>query len=287
MPVVDDERGRAVLYDPAVLMDARREWVRAWSPAVPGISEVFHARFVEHRYPPHTHDDWTLFVVDEGAIRYDLDARDRGVGTDVVTLLPPHVIHDGRAASDRGFRKRVLYVGVDVLPAHLSGRAVDDPDIRDPALLAAIGRLHGLLEDDDDALAAEEMTWSVGDRIRALLRDRSPAMTAPGGDAELAEALRDLLDAQRAEAMTLAAAGAILGADVSALIRAFRRTFAITPHRYLIGRRIDAARKRLLDGEPASRVACDVGFHDQAHFTRHFKRHVGATPARFARSARP
>ncbi len=268
-------------------VDAQREWVRAWRPAVPGISEVFHARFVGHRYPPHAHDDWTLFVVDQGAIRYDLDARDRGVGTDVVTLLPPHVIHDGRPASDDGFRKRVLYVGADVLPEHLTGRAVDDPDIHDPLLLAAIGRLHGLLEDEDDALAAEEMTWSVRDRIRAHLRDRSAADPAPGGEAALAEALRALLDTHRAEPMTLAAAGAILGADVSALIRAFRRTFAITPHRYVIGRRIEAARKRLLDGEPVSRVACEVGFHDQAHFTRHFKRHVGATPARFARSARP
>jgi AraC-like DNA-binding protein len=31
-------------------------------------------------------------------------------------------------------------------------------------------------------------------------------------------------------------------------------------------------------------VATNVGFHDQAHLTRHFKRHVGTTPARFASS---
>jgi AraC-like DNA-binding protein len=30
-------------------------------------------------------------------------------------------------------------------------------------------------------------------------------------------------------------------------------------------------------------VAADLGFYDQAHFTRHFKRHVAVTPARFAR----
>jgi transcriptional regulator GlxA family with amidase domain len=27
-----------------------------------------------------------------------------------------------------------------------------------------------------------------------------------------------------------------------------------------------------------------VGFHDQAHLTRHFARHVGTTPARYART---
>jgi hypothetical protein len=42
--------------------------VRAWHPEVPGIDEVFHARFVDHAYPPHTHSTWTLLVVDDGAV---------------------------------------------------------------------------------------------------------------------------------------------------------------------------------------------------------------------------
>ncbi|HSH33306.1 MAG TPA: AraC family ligand binding domain-containing protein [Actinomycetota bacterium] len=104
-----------------------REWVHAWKPEVPGISEVFHARFVQHAYPKHTHDDWTVFIVDDGAIRYDLDRHERGVGSARITLLPPHVVHDGRAASEAGFRKRVLYVGTEVLGTHLIGRAADAP----------------------------------------------------------------------------------------------------------------------------------------------------------------
>lgn len=43
------------------------EQVRAWRPAVPGILEVFHARFVTHAYPPHAHDAWPLLIVDAGA----------------------------------------------------------------------------------------------------------------------------------------------------------------------------------------------------------------------------
>jgi transcriptional regulator GlxA family with amidase domain len=34
-------------------------------------------------------------------------------------------------------------------------------------------------------------------------------------------------------------------------------------------------------------VATAVGFYDQAHFTRHFKRHTATTPAGYARSHTP
>ena len=90
---------------------------------VAGVHEVFHARFVDYAYPPHVHDAWTVFIVDDGWIRYDLEARPRGAGGERVTILPPHVVHDGRAAGAAGFRKRVLYLGTEVLDERLAGRA--------------------------------------------------------------------------------------------------------------------------------------------------------------------
>src|SRR4029077_9871146 len=118
-PTIQLERRRGVLYDrravTAPVETTQREWVRAWKPDVAGIREVFHARFVDHVYPPHTHDTWTVFIVDEGAIAYDLETKHRGAIAARVTVLPPHVVHDGRAATSEGFRKRVLYVGTDIL----------------------------------------------------------------------------------------------------------------------------------------------------------------------------
>ncbi|MBO0877621.1 MAG: AraC family ligand binding domain-containing protein, partial [Pseudonocardia sp.] len=97
----------------------RSERVAAWRPAVPGIAEVFHARFTEHAYPLHTHDAWTLLIVDDGAVRFDLDRHQHGALRSQVTLLPPHVPHDGRAATPSGFRKRVLYLELEQLPPAL------------------------------------------------------------------------------------------------------------------------------------------------------------------------
>jgi AraC-like DNA-binding protein len=272
------------------------EWVRAWKPVVAGVHEVFHARFVDYAYPPHVHDAWTVFVVDDGWIRYDLETRHRGAGGERVFILPPNVVHDGRAGANDGFRKRVLYLSTDVLDERLTGPAVDRPDISGPALRQAVHALHGALGHPDDALEAESRLALVGDRLRAHLGGMPsgttpgghPAATLPGfgtGFPGLAGDLRDLLDERLFERTTLAEAGRDLGASPSHLVRCFTGSFGIAPHQYVTARRIDAARRRLLDGEPIALVAAGVGFYDQAHFTRQFKRHLGTPPGRYALSA--
>ena len=99
---------------------------------MPGVREVLHARHVEHAYPIHTHDVWTVLLVDQGAIRYDLDRRTHGAESSMVSILPPHVVHDGRPATADGYRKRVIYVEPAVIGEGLIGSAVDRPALPDP-----------------------------------------------------------------------------------------------------------------------------------------------------------
>jgi AraC-like DNA-binding protein len=271
------------LYD-LLVVDVPGEWVRAWRPGVPGIHEVFHASFADHAYPPHTHGSWTVFTVDRGSVRYDLESRHRRAEGARITLLPPHVVHDGRAADAGGYRKRVLYLAPEVLGEHLIGRSIDRPDIQDPAVVRGFGGLHRALEDPAGIFEAESRLALMSERIRSHLGERSVEATVGDPD-RIASGLRDLLDVETADPPTLAEAGRILHASPAHLVRCFTRSFGIAPHRYLIGRRIDDARRRLLEGDPPARVAVELGFHDQAHLTRHFRRHVGVPPARYASSA--
>jgi AraC-like DNA-binding protein len=261
------------------------EHVRAWQPALPGVREVFHARFVEHRYPPHTHDTWTVLIVDQGAIRYDLDNREHGSSSGTVTVLPPHVVHNGRAAHHAGFRKRVLYLEPAGLSERLVGPAVDHPRIDDPRLHRALDLLHRRLQARDDFLGGEATLAAVVEQLHTHLGWPSPA--EPPKDPRLADQLRQLLDARVFETVTLSAAGSILEASPTHLVRSFTGAYGISPHAYVISRRIDSARRRLLDGQPAATVAIETGFHDQAHLSRHFTHHVGTTPGRFANRPAP
>ena len=257
--------------------------ISAWKPAVPGVREVLEGDFGEHAYPPHTHDTWTLFVVDAGAIRYDLDRTERGADPAMVSILPPFVVHDGRPATTRGYETRVIYLEPEVIGEARIGSAVDAPVLPDIRLRTAVARLHDELHCADDALAAETRLAFVAERIRELLGE-PPVAVVPTRD--LAERARAILDARLFEPLTMEAVAAELGAGSTQVARAFSAAFGIAPHTYVVGRRLDAARDRILDGRPLADVAAEVGFYDQAHLTRRFRRFLGTTPGRFADGAR-
>ncbi|UQA94900.1 helix-turn-helix transcriptional regulator [Streptomyces halobius] len=258
--------------------------IRAWSPALAGIAEVFHARITDHVYPMHTHDSWTLLIVDDGMVRYDLDRHEHGALDQLVTLLPPHVPHNGRSVTPTGFRKRVVYLDSSQLEDSLIGLAVDSPVLEDPLLRQRIHQLHGSLEHAGDELEAESRLALVTERLRDHLQgnvaDRSPVRNAT-----IAYRLRDLLDAKFVEGISLQDASEALHVHPAHLVRVFSREFGMGPHQYLTSRRVDMARKLLLSGMPPRLVAAATGFYDQSHFNRHFKRTLGTSPGRYARSA--
>ncbi|KAA1426807.1 helix-turn-helix transcriptional regulator [Nocardioides antri] len=259
--------------------------IRAWRPAVPGVAEVLHAHFPRHQYPMHTHDTWTLLVVDAGAIRYDLERHEHDVRRSLVTVLPPGVAHDGRHATPAGFRKRVLYLDAGQIDVDLVGRAVDHPGWVDPPLRAEVDRVHRAVTAPGDELEAESRLALVVERLARHLAREEVDRSEPRAPA-LVRRLRELLDAHVVDGITLEEAARVLDAHPSHLVRAFRRETGIPPHRYLTGRRLDAARRRLLAGERPADVAVGTGFYDQAHLTRHFRRLLGVTPAEYAGSGR-
>ena len=258
--------------------------VRAWRPHVGGVAEVLHAQWRDHAYPAHTHDTWTLLLVDDGLIGYELGSHVHvaapGAG---VTLLPPHVAHDGRPATSRGFRKRVVYLEGDVLAESLIGAAVDGPLITDEALRHETSRLDRafLLGDDLEAesrlaLVIERFTWHLTGR---------PALTVASSPAAVARCAREILDADPAGVIGIAVVAATVGVTTAHLVRSFTRSYGIAPHRYLLGRRLDLARRRLLADEAPADVELATGFYDQAHLTRHFRRLLATTPGRYRADA--
>lgn len=95
----------------------------------------------------------------------------------------------------------------------------------------------------------------------------------------------DYIDANVDAAIPLADLASVAGLSRMHFAAQFRLATGLSPHEFLLHRRVDQARRLLLD--PEARlvdIALDVGFQTQAHFTTVFKRIVGETPHRWRRS---
>lgn len=102
--------------------------------------------------------------------------------------------------------------------------------------------------------------------------------------ADLRERAIDRIEASIASGISVDDLARSVAMSPSAFARAFKHAVGVSPHRYLIARRIEIA-KHLLERTHFSiaEIAQETGFSSQAHFTNQFREHVAITPRRYRR----
>lgn len=111
-----------------------------------------------------------------------------------------------------------------------------------------------------------------------------PAKAGSIGEAALAASLYIRENHQREISMAALARGIALSAW--RFSRVFRQQIGVSPRRYLCEIRVRRAQELISAGLPLAEIAAAVGFYDQSHLNRHFKRVTGITPGRYARTLR-
>ena len=92
------------------------------------------------------------------------------------------------------------------------------------------------------------------------------------------QAVRDHLASNLSRTVTLEELESVSGLSRFHLSRRFKRQVGWSPMQYHMRLRVDEAIKRLKRGETSVKVAKGLGFSDDAHFSRVFKRLTGKTP---------
>jgi AraC family transcriptional regulator len=88
-----------------------------------------------------------------------------------------------------------------------------------------------------------------------------------------------LIEERLAEDLSLAELASAVGLSPSHFSSLFRNTTGLSPHRYLVQRRLERAQRLLTSTRlPIGEIATMVGFCDQSHLVRHMRRMRGVTP---------
>ncbi|PIA73770.1 AraC family transcriptional regulator [Ectopseudomonas toyotomiensis] len=266
-----------------------QSWVDLKQDADTGI-EVIRAHFEGHAYDPHWHDSYLIGFTEQGVQQFHCRRALFSSVPGQTFFLEPGDIHDGHAPTPGGFTYSTLYLEPAwlerALPALFEQAPADclpgvprtQPD--DPGLLPCIANALQALNDNEPRMVRDAALDALLERISRSLYWRQ---RLPGNPQIPSVALRarDYLHAHFHQNVGLDELARVCGVDRFRLSRAFKAAFGIAPHGYLIQLRLVRARRLLALGTAPADVASDLGFADQSHLGRWFRRANGLTPGAY------
>jgi AraC-like DNA-binding protein/quercetin dioxygenase-like cupin family protein len=238
-----------------------------------------------HSFARHTHDEYGIGVMIAGAQRsWSGRGAVEAVAGDLITVNPGET-HDGApVAASRAWA--MLYLDCGTLAAIVSDigegglRCLEfvDPGSSDRRAAGRFAATYAALIAGDDDAADERLMLTVA----GLLDVAAPPPVMP---LRLLH-VRARIDDDPLARHSLDELAREAGASRFQTLRGFARLTGLTPHGYVVQRRLEIARALIRGGAGLADAASAAGFADQSHFHRCFRRRYGFTPGVYAAAMR-
>ncbi|MHC8327253.1 AraC family ligand binding domain-containing protein [Pseudomonas sp. LB1P83] len=239
-------------------------------------------------YTRHAHEHFSIGAITAGRSTYIHEQAQFQVSAGTVVLMNPDDVHACNPIDNQPWSYLMLYVETPWLTdlQHQLGFSQDSAfrrfsitHTRDDNLFAGLNSLYEILVDPlQDVLCKHSAAVEFFTDVQQRLNPVDQPLREPNFKLErAADYIRDNCTLQlKLEDICEAAQ-----LSPSYLIRAFKHHYGMTPHAFLVNRRIQFARDQLRSGKLIADVALEAGFADQAHFQRVFKQHLAATPGQY------
>jgi len=236
-------------------------------------------------YSRHSHEVFSIGAITAGQSTYLHEKTTQTIRTGTLVLMNPGDVHACNPIDDQPWSYVMLYVDAQWLgrvqqACGVEGfRPLSPISSEDPELFSRLLALHRVLIDPAlESLQKHEAAIGFFTLMQQRLGDCDAPLKKVNARLERAA---DYINAHFLEALRLEDICQVANLSEAYLIRAFEQHYHMTPHAYLINRRIQHAQGQLREGEAIADIAQQNGFADQAHFQRVFKKHLAATPGQY------
>lgn len=232
----------------------------------------------------HSHTTLSLGFVEKGSSRIHCSALAFDLVIHQAILIPPDVIHLCRPKDPEMFKFKMLFVDPDWLEKTFGLKAI------------ALKARTASLTPEDQALKSEFFTCfepgvdrfsdeslAIGFVSRMLFTTfgiKTAKENAPPGENNIFQA-KIFMDDHFTENIQLEDLEKICGLNKFSILRQFKKNWQLTPHAYLLNKRINLAATLLLENKSIADTAAACGFFDQSHFVKTFKSYTGVNPGEY------
>jgi AraC-like DNA-binding protein len=241
-----------------------------------------------HTFPRHTHEQFGIGVICRGAQK---SCSGRGMveaGADDAITVNPGEVHDGAPIGDAGRSWRMLYFNPSIIAEAMGDMSEGKthsyefrhPVIKDARVAACFQRLFGACTkaDEQDVLQREELLLAL---LPGVMSEQSRFIVERLIPKAISIA-KCLIDDRPSSPITLSDLARASGLSRFQVLRGFVKATGLTPHAYLMQRRIEMVRRLIACGAGLAEAALAGGFADQSHMTRLFVRNYGISPGAYA-----
>lgn len=234
----------------------------------------------------HSHDEYGIGVMVAGAQRsWSGRGHVEASAGDLITVNPGEV-HDGMAIGDS--RKwamlyldprKVSAIAADIHEGKRAETEFINPVFRNAAAAHRFAVAYAAHESGHDDAMDEQLILLLA----GMLGDaKAPEARVPQRIGQIKERIDD----DPAGYHPLDELAQISGISRFQMLRSFTALTGLTPHAYIIQRRLELAKSLIRRGVGLADAGCEAGFADQSHFHRAFVRRFGMTPGAYAAAVR-
>ena len=244
-------------------------------------------------YGRHMHDQFGIGLIDRGA---QVSLSSRGVveakAGDIITVNPGEV-HDGAPIGDGGRAWQMLYFEPhtvsdfvhDMTEGRTGAIELPNPVIRDRGLADRYRSLFAAMTACSGTAQNMQAEGHLFLMLEQLFENRRTVKEARSVPKAIVVAIAKIDDEPDAP-LSLDDLARLCGISRFQVLRGFARATGLTPHAYMIQRRLQMTKRMIARGDDLAEAAASSGFADQSHMTRLFVRTYGMSPGYYAAARR-
>lgn len=257
-----------------------------WQPNIKENITLYKAHLNNYGFDKHVHEEYTISIIKDGVMDAFMNGSRLHVNDLTIAMVNPDEVHSNASEFKKDYQHCSLYLKPEYLKKVLNdgfkNKQIEfDKSILEDKVLAQ--KLLDLIKQDENKLISSiDFECKLVEAINELILKNTKAIkkTLTPHDTIIKKA-KEYMNDNFSIDLGLDDIANELDVSKYHFLRLFKEKTFLSPHAYLMTRRIEKAKYALQNGKTLIDTAHGCGFNDQSHLNRRFKGIFGVTPKEY------